>query len=694
MRLVFCIGSVLALASCWGAVDYRLSAHTGALESLKGEDGIERVLPASEAFALSFLDGKGDEIWMRSSDFAFTKEGETLVYRRAEGPTVKIRVREENGALLFRPTVSDWPNGLRLNSFDGPQVCASMKGRLFWPFCDGVEVNEYDTKTEFSDGHVPLRWVPRVSGLGSLYPAEAQMQFIAHYRDGHGVYFAARDGRHTQKAVNWERMDADTVRLTLQTLCGEAKDGVWDAGFDYEVRPYEGGWMEACEIHRDWIRTLPEFQTKPEYPEWFKDSPITMIYPVKGEGIDHGPWPLKPNRYYPYTNVLVEVAKYASELDSRLMPLLMHWEGTAPWCPPYVWPPYGGEAALAALRDELHARGHLLGVYCSGTAWTQVSCTDFQYSQEQKFVDENLGRFMMRGPKGQIEGVICNHPRGQRVGYDMCLTEGWCRRTLIDEALKMARFGIDYCQFFDQNLGGGARMCWSAKHRHPPVPGAWMADAMRSLQGEMLAEIKAAGAKMSLGCECCAATPFVRNLFFSDSRPGFPGHLGRSVPAMGFVFHEWMVNFSGNQCGQSSDPFFRWTRCFLGGDMLSVVLGPDGKLITSWGTPWDKPVPDQKKLVGLVRRFNDLRKQYPEFLLYGQMTRPFVQVESAESQVEGGRKWEIYPEVMSSFWTAADGSRMGFLVNRLQTPATATLTRSDGTAETVTLAPLEVRTIR
>ncbi|MGI5869668.1 MAG: DUF6259 domain-containing protein [Kiritimatiellia bacterium] len=665
------------------------STRHGALESFQDADGVELVRPAAEAFTLSFLDAQGDEIRMKSSEFAFAKEGDDFVYRKPEGPTVRIAVREADGALRFKPSVRDWPTGLRLNWFDGPQIHVSTRGRLFWPFCDGVEVSRFDTKTDRSDGFTPLGWAKRVSGLGSLYPAEAQMQFIAHYQDGRGVYFAALDDRHVQKAVNWELMDADTLRLTLQTFCGEAEDGVYKSGFEYELRPFRGGWMEACELYRDWIRTLPAFAGKPDYPDWFEDSPITMIYPVKGEGLDHGPEPLFPNRYYPYTNVLAEVEKYSDALDSRLMALVMHWEGTAPWCPPYVWPPFGGEAALAALRDALHAQGHLLGLYCSGTAWTQVSCTDFQYSQEQKFVDEDLGRFMMRGPKGEIEGVICNHPRGQRIGYDMCLAEDWCRRTLIDEALKMARFGIDYCQFFDQNLGGGARLCWSAKHDHPPVPGAWMSDAMRTLQEDMLAEIAAVGSTMTLGCEACAATPFVKTLFFNDSRPGFSRHLGRKVPAMGFVFHEWMCNFSGNQCGQATDPFYRWTWSFLAGDMLSIVLGPDGKLIRSWGTPWTAPVPDQEKLIGLVRRFNDLRKQYPRHLLRGRMIRPFVQVVSAESRIDGGMEWEIEPEVMSSFWEAEDGSRVGFLSNRMQHDAAVELIYPDGRTETRRLAALE-----
>ena len=679
-----------------GDVSVVFSSKNGAIVSLKGADGIERVEPAEELFSLSLLDGRGVETRYKSSDFIYNglTDG-VMVFVREGGPEVSVRIRTQGASVFFRPTVSRWPKGFRLNWIDLPHVHISQAGKTFWPFCDGCEVSDYSTRTNKNAWKVyaPLGWTPRYKSSGALYPGVAQMQFLSHYRNGKGLYFAACDERDTQKAVEWERAGPQAARLSLQTFCGEASDGVYESAFEYELRPYDGEWREACDYHRGWLRRLERFKYKPEYPAWMNESPITMIYAIKGEGIDHGPERLGANQYYPYTNVLSVVDCYSRRLNSKIMALLMHWEGTAPWCPPYVWPPYGGEAELAKLRDALHERGNLLGVYCSGTAWTQVSCIDAAYSQSAKFADENLGRFMMRGPKGEIDAAIGNHPRAQRFGYDLCLTEKWSRQTLIDEVLKMARFGIDYCQFFDQNLGGGGRLCWSAKHAHPSVPGAWQTKAMISLQEDMLSAISKAGFRMILGCECAAAAPFVGNLFFNDARLGFPRYYGKSVPGVAYVFHEWTCNFSGNQVAQRSDACYRWTRSFHAGEMMSIVLGPDGKLVNAWALPWSEPLPDQDKLLALIRSFNDLRKRYPQFLLHGKMVLPFVKVESRQVEVPGESPVLLESEVMSSFWEDKNANRIGFLTNWSERKATVRIERG-GTVETVDILPRETKTIR
>ena len=690
--------SAVAFGADWefasGGTKAAFSERNGALVSLKGADGAERVIPAAEAFSLSFLSDEGEETLLKSSDFAFSREGSVLRWRRTEGPTVELAVRGEGDEVLVRPTVRDWPKGLRLNWIDAPQVEVAESGALYWPMLDGCEVTDYRTRLNRSSWtyYEPIGWPRRRKGSGGTYPGVTQMQFLAHYADGRGLYFAAHDEAHTQKGVEWEWMGEGRVRLSLQTFCGEAKDGVYASAFEYRLRPYAGGWLEACSFYRDWVRTLPEFRNPPKRPAWMRESPVVLIYPVKGQGKDNE-LEMKPNRYYPYVNAMAEVEKYGKAFGSKIMALLMHWEGTAPWCPPYVWPPYGGEAELAKFRDALHARGDLLGLYCSGTAWTQVSCVDPLYSRSAQFVKEQLWRWMARGPKGEIDASVCNHVLAQRFGYDLCLTEDWSRQTLVGEAVKIARFGTDYCQFFDQNLGGGAHYCWSADHRHPSVPGAWGAKAMADLQADMISASRAAGSDMAFGCEGAAATPFVGTLPFNDARSFFASKYGRAVPGLAFVFHEWMCNFSGNQCGCRNDPFFRMAYSFHCGDMMSVVLGAEGRLITSWTTLWKEPVPDQAKMVAMVRSLNDLRRQYADFLYDGRMARPFATV-SAEEVPDGNPHYDRrYPSVLSSFWEDGKGGRIGFLTNWRDVPAKATLVR-DGRREEVTLASHETRILK
>ncbi len=685
--VAFAYGTSSAIDFRSGEMMLRLSDSNGAVESLVADDGSERVMAAAEAFTLQLLDGKGEPTRLKSSDFAFSRKGNCLSWRHANGLHVSVLVTAADDGFRFKPAVEGIPAGMLLEWFDGPQVCVPDDNILYWPYIDGCEVLDYTRRP-----YRPLAYRERYAGsVGSLYPGFCQMQFLAAYKGGKGVYFSAVDDRHIPKGVEWEHLDGKSVRLSLQTFCGDLTDGDWRPSFRYCLRPYDGNWMEACEIYRGWVRTLPGFEHAPERPKWMYDSPVNLIYPVRGRGSDYNHREMDPNCYYPYVNAMSAVEKYGRLLDSRIMALLMHWEGTAPWAPPYVWPPYGGEKKLAEFRDALHARGDLLGVYCSGTAWTQISSTVPSYSLEQRFEDERLGRYMMRGPKGEITATICNP--GQRRGYDMCLTEEWAVKTVEAEIAKMSRFGIDYCQFFDQNMGGGWLLCYAKHHAHPRIPGAWATDAMLALQKRIVASAGSRG--MLLGCESAAATPYVPQLFYNDSRPLIVMRYGcRPVPGLAFVFHEWQCNFSGNMCGTAKcDPFWRWAYCFHQGDMLSLVLGADDGLVQAWCRPWREKFPEQDALVPFVRGLNALRKKHNPFLLEGRMIRPFADVGSRsvklESLVWGGKGSIEVPEILVSFWEDARGRRIAFATNWRQEPSDLKITYADGSAETRTIAPLE-----
>ena len=700
-----------------------LAEHNGAVEFMRGADGVPRVVAAEEAFTLQLLDGKGNPTRLKSGDFVFEgcsraervdrveKEGVggdvnddkssrnlsafnlstfQLAWRHANGLVVRMSISATNGEFRFKPSVENIPAGMLLEWFDGPQVCVRSNTRLYWPYMDGCEVSDHAVRLGTPWEYRPVGFTPRYRSFGALYPGWSQMQFLASYANGLGVYFAAVDPHHTPKATEFTPVDGLRTRLSLQTFCGDlAADGAWRPDWEYVLRPYIGGWMEACSLYRDWVRTLPEFKAKPNRPAWMKDSPVTLVCPVRGEGMDRGD--MSPNRYFPYVRIMDEVKKYGKLLDSTILVLLAHWEGTAPWSPPYVWPPYGGEEKLAELRDALHGRGDLLGLYCSGTAWTQKNFFT-GYSREAEFEREGLARYMIRGPRGEIEATVCNNPNF-RFGCDLCLTEHWSRKTVEGEVAAMAKFGADYCQFFDQNIGGVFNPCYSRSHRHPPIPGAWQTAAMAGLQRQLLGMIAGCGSKMILGCEACAATPYVPNLFFNDARE-FRGYLfGRSVPGISFVFHEWMCNFSGNGCmSVGLEPRCALAQSFHYGDMMTAVLGDEGRLLGKWGTPWSEDKTEQEPFVKLIRNLNAMRKCHGDLLLDGRMVVPPYAVETkpvaydVDTKYYGIRHIET-SEVIVSFWENDAGKRLGFATNWKTEPSEITIVRGDGSRETRTVPP-------
>ncbi|WP_176014060.1 DUF6259 domain-containing protein [Victivallis sp. Marseille-Q1083] len=678
---------------------------TGAVAALELA-GFALLKPQEVLFELGFRDNRNELKILSSLDFALTAEdlpsGVELTFAGQRSyPALRVTMtvrRLAGGGFGFHPVVAGIPDGLRLEWID--PVFLLLKdagGQLFQPRQEG--------------------WLPRDPMNACYgkpdypyynhYPGYMPMQFTAYYYPEAGVYFAAHDFSHATKAIECVPT-AGGPRLAFRLFCGSAGAADWyDGGFDFVVRLFRGDWMDACEIYRDWVEDDPALPPKGQFPAFVDDSPVCVLYPVQGHGADKGE--MAPNEYFPYCNALPVVRRYAEAFDSRIMALLMHWEGTAPWAPPYVWPPLGGEALLGEYRDALHREGHLLGVYCSGTAWTQTSSIN-AYSRVEQCEQQGLERYMIRGPHGELRAHICNGEHEQRLGYDMCVSEPWVKRTLREEAVKLARFGIDYAQFFDQNLGGASHLCWAKHHAHPEVPGVWQTRNMAKLMGELNAAIRAEQCSMTLGCECAAAEPYLKYLPFSDLRFFcWMGRDGLSVPAYSYVFHEYVNNFMGNQGGTlqqlnaAENPdnlLYRLAYAFTAGDLLSVVLGSGGNIIWCWGISWDTALPEQQPAIDFIRHLTAFRRRHAKFLQYGRRLKTPAALDGERWSLKTFNAVYELDAFLHSAWRAPDGEEALVVANfqrhcqtiRL-TPAAAALDGRSRPWELV-LEPLQARLVR
>ncbi|UKI30012.1 MAG: hypothetical protein L6W00_18615 [Lentisphaeria bacterium] len=110
------------------------------------------------------------------------------------------------------------------------------------------------------------------------------MQFLAAWRNEGGVCFVADDPRHTTKALEFAPEADDRLGLRIETMCGGLlRSGCCELPFDLLLQPVPPGWQAACDFYRqNVVKRDPAMNRRFPLPEWLEESPVTVIYPVRG----------------------------------------------------------------------------------------------------------------------------------------------------------------------------------------------------------------------------------------------------------------------------------------------------------------------------------------------------------------------------------------------------------------------------
>lgn len=700
------------VALCNEHLELALHAHTGALLLLSHSRHKNSPLLSpeyraplftcrwrtSEGQAQAWSSEQADELKISREKDLNGGQAITLRFGYQQGPLAEASVRVR---LPVDSALSYWSFGCTLRGegylewihFPGVMVPDDLpakggEGRIFWPALEGVVIEDAQLRERTHMQYQPIEYPNR--GWCGYYPGCAPLQYLAYYRDNaEGLYLAAEDPEPHTKEIEYRPAD-DRIELILKHYPGAIEAGHYELPFEVALGVFEGDWQDAAELYRDWaiphLPYLPPRLTEnATIPDWVKDSPLVVTYPVTGVG--HHSGPTEPNEYHPFTEAQPTLDRLAKATDSPLLTLLMHWEGTAPWAPPYVWPPLGGEENLKAFAAALHQRGHHLGLYCSGLAWTNTADTGpGNYQREDQLKNEGLLKEMCQGPDGNYECLICNG-EGIRLGYDMCAASEFARYVTAEEVRKIANAGVDYIQLLDQNLGGAAYQCHDASHGHPPAPGPWQAAAMRDLLDHVSNRLEENGRTAPvLGCEAAAAEHLLDHLPVNDLRFHMGWWFGRPVPAFNYVFHEYVANFMGNQVeamvliDQEKSPdnlFLRLAYSFCAGDMLTVVLADGGQIHWSWCTKWEVEKPPQEPHLDFVHHLQAWRRgKAKPYLLEGKMLKAPRLANVATIPLHLKLETHLdYPAVLATRWLSQKGQKAILLVNYTGREQTVTLSQ-------------------
>ena len=660
-------------------IELIINTQGGVISSLKLGD-LQVCYGEIPLFVARFRSENGDCFYINSTEAKDVFEkGYVITYNGFCGDfselCVKIAITQGDG-IFWQLSVEGVPSCYAIEWIEIPKIRLprlidndKRGGKILFPYNEGMII---------TDETLLPRYEPEFPSSGAYFtfPNMVCSQFMAYLFDDIGLYIGAHDPKRGLKGVDFYTNE-DGIAMQMRLYSGVGFGESFATDYPIVWKACSGNWKSAAQIYRSWFENnLPQnivpIKNNKSLPKWYEDSPLIVTYPVRGI---HDTDKMEPNALFPYTNALPILNKIKNDTGCQIMALLMHWEGTAPWAPPYIWPPFGGEELFNEFKKELHKNGDLLGVYCSGFGYTLRSTLIESYNCEEKIKNENVLDGVCHSPQNKPElGRTCTPY--QRYGYDICPASKRGREILNEGFAPLFNSGVDYAQILDQNHGGGQYLCYAKEHNHPPMPGEWMTSNMQ----ELLTEWNKKAPNMVFGCESAAAEPFIGNLLMSDNRFELNYPYGTPVPVYAYIYHEYVRNFMGNQCGcpfetKQDTLRYRLAYSFSIGDIMTLTLAPNGDLMTHWGTQDFENAPNMEKALTFIKNvMNFYDTEGKKYLYNGKMCASLdIECEEISIPLFRGRETAILPRLLSTTWVAKDGKTANIIVNPEETDISFTL---------------------
>ncbi len=533
---------------------------------------------------------------------------------------------------------------------------------LVWPIGAGVVIKQPQPQHLAPDN--PHTWQMRPENHDSLhYPGFTVAQFLAYYDDRAGVYLACRDAAGHVKQIKPVHR-APGLRLGIAHVGDWPQQSERQLPYDVVLGSFTGDWYAAATLYRDWSLAQPWARTplhaRTDVPAWLLESPPHIILRIQGE-LDLGP--AEPNEeFLPYPKMIPMLDRIAERIEAPVVPVIMSWERPGPWVYPDCFPPAGGFESLHEFTELARQRGWHIGTFCNGTRWVTGHFWS-GYDGENYFVEQNGAVSVCRTHTGELWQE--NWDATWRPSYAGCIGTPMTRDIAVDFVRTMLDTGLDWIQYFDQNIGCSTFPCFAADHEHPPLPGRWMTDVMTKLIDSFY-QLEAPDRSIAFSVEGPVNEYFIPRFQLCDIRVVPPGHQSDhrlwtgSVPLYHFLYHEFLVIQGG--FGYGPEPYhlpIRNAYNWVVGEIPGAVMKGDGTLLnmdTANWAPWEPVVGSNEDALRMLHAATALRRgAAKDFLVYGRMLAPapIDGIRTVRWQ-EGGKDHQI-PAVFHAAWQAPDG---------------------------------------